>query len=227
MQATTKSCALRNFTLGLSAAVLLLGCTGKINSPGNNPGQDDAGPEDSELVGAGGRDLLTDWPSIALPFSDNTKMLNFEQLRNEVLRVTTLSWVDVGNDQWESNRSILGGADYSDTWQVDITPNQQKILTIRRMAFTVCGNLVEAEAGQATRTVFAVLDPAVVIDTAAASTESQVTALYKRFFFEDASAAAVTDSLALLGDLQTSDNQREAWRGLCTAYLSSMRFLSY
>ena len=220
--------SISNFILGLSASLLLVGCTGDIRSPGGVDDVIDAGPTiNPELVGAGDRDLLTDWPSIALPFSDNTKMLNFEQLRNEVLRATTLSWVDVNIDQWEGNRSILGGADYVENWANDVTPNQQKILTIRRMSFTVCGDLVTAEAGQATRTVFEVLDPGVVIDTAAASTAAQVGALYKRFFFEDAPPQAMTDSLALLGDLQTLDNQSEAWRGLCTAYLSSMRFLSY
>ncbi len=217
-----------------STFLLAAGCVG--DAPNVNGDNDDAGPAgpdagptiNPELVGAGDRDLLEDWPTIDLPFSQNTKMLNFEQLRNEVNRATAdTAWMDVGVDQWNSHQSILGGADFDVSWQFDITPNQQKILTIRRMAFTVCGDLVNDEAGQGTRTVFADVDPGAAIDLAAPITETQVKSLYKRFFFEAASAETVTESLALLSDMQTTENQREAWRGLCTAYLGSMRFLSF
>ncbi len=229
MQTQTKS-----IVVGL-LSLFLLGCDGRINSAGGDDGggggggsDTDAGtPINQDLVGAGDRDLLADWPSINLPFSDNTKMLNFVQLRNEVQRATTMTWVDQGVDQWTANQSILGGADFVESWQYDISPNQQKMLTIRRMAFRVCGDLVASEQGQATRTVFGVVDPAVAIDAGAASTQEQVRALFKRFFFEEIEDQALTDSLSLLSDLQGLDGQEEAWRGLCTAYLSSMRFLSY
>ena len=215
--------------LSLSTSLLLVACVGNVKTPPSGAGND-AGVEpgeSEELVGAGDRELLADWPSIDIPFSQNAKMLNFEQLRNEVKRATTLSWIEVDIDQWDSYRSILGGADFVENWRFDTTPNQQKILTIRRMAFTVCGNLVSAEAGQATRVVFSDVDPAQAIDIGAPVTTTQVSALYKRFFYEDASAEGIADSLSLLGDLQTSEDQQEAWRGLCTAYLGSMRFLSY
>jgi hypothetical protein len=97
------------------------------------------------------------------------------------------------------------------------------------MAFTVCQDVVTAEGGQSGsgRTVFTELDPAVAIDVAAAATRAQVTSIYTRFFLEAPSSEEVADSLSLLGDVQTMSNSRGAWRGLCAAYLASMRFLTY
>jgi hypothetical protein len=162
-----------------------------------------------------------------VPYGENTRMLNFEQIRSEVTRATGRSWVVSGVDQWELNRSVLGGADYVKSFNDDRSPNQQKLVTLRKMAFGVCGDVVTAEAGQGTRTVFSVVDPAVTIDTTNAGVTQQVQALWKRFFRVAPDAADVTESLTALSSLQTMSNSREAWRGLCAAYTVSMRFLSY
>jgi hypothetical protein len=218
----------------LAIALIATGCTGLVDGSGPGSGEEGSGsgsgsdviPE-NELEGAGGRDLTEYWPNISVPFGENTKMLIFEQIRTEVMRATGRSWLVSGVDQWEANRGVLGGADYVRSFMDDRTPSQQKLVTIRKMAFTVCGDVVTAEAGQATRTVFAAVDPAVTIDTNSAIVTTQVQALWKRFFLATPSAADVTESLSALGSLQTMSNSREAWRGLCAGYLSSLRFLTY
>ncbi len=216
------------------AITLVAGCVGKIgDNPDNNADGDagvDAEPDampDDPLTGAGGRDLTEFWPAISIPYGENTRMMTYEQVKNEVLRATGRSWIVASVDQWAPNRSVLGGADYVRTFSDDRSPNQQKIVTLRRMAFSVCGDVVTAEAGQATRTIFTVVDPATTIDIASATATAQVQALWKRFFLVDPSAADVTESLSALGSLQTMATSREAWRGLCGAYLASMRFLTY
>ena len=190
-------------------------------------GGDDGQPLEDELKGAGGRDLTEFWPEIDIPFSDNAKLLNFEMMRNEVLRATGLSWQVDGVDQWERNRSALGGADYDVSWSEDRAVSQQKVVIWRKMAFTVCGDLVAAEAGQETRTVFDVVDPGITIDTADASVADQISSMWRRFFYIDPASEDRSDSLSLLNDLQDLSGPSDAWRGLCAGYLASMRFLSY
>lgn len=208
-------------TIGVLAAVLALAsCT--IGDVGLEEGEAD--PE--ELKGAGGRDLTEYWPSIDIPGSQNTRMLSFEMMRNEVLRATGKSWVVSGVDQWEPNRTALGGADYQTIFAEDLTPSQQRMVLWRRMAFQVCGDLVTAEAGATTRAVFTVLDPGATLDPTAPATAEQVRALYRRFFLTDADADDVSDSLTLLATLAPSGAQA-GWRGLCAAYLGSMRFVTY
>ncbi len=198
-------------------AITLAGCTGEIDGPGTSGGD--------EMLGAGGRDISEYWPTIDVPLSQNTRMLSFAMLRSEVLRATGRSWAIAGVDQWDRNRGPLGGADYVTTFADDLTPSQQRIVLIRKMAFTVCGDLVAAEAGAASRTVFTELDPAAAFDPMGATSEAQIRAMFRRFFLTDAQAADVADGQVLLGKLGTDG--RIAWRGLCTAYLGSMRFLTY
>jgi hypothetical protein len=207
---------LANITLALA----LVACTGEVTTPGI---------ENQEMSGAGGRNLAEYWPSISVPLSQNTRMLSYEMLRSEVKRATGKSWVVAGVDQWERNRGSLGGADYTTTFADDLTPSQQRIVLVRKMAFQVCGDVVAAEAGAtATREVFTELDPGAAFDPAGASTEAQIRALFKRFFLEDASAEDLTEAKALLTTLSPDGSSgRIAWRGLCTGYLASMRFLTY
>jgi hypothetical protein len=204
--------------LAAGLAVILSACTGEISKDGNGPASD-------EMAGAGGRDISEYWQNIDYALSQNTRMLSYSMLRSEVTRATGRSWVIAGADQWDRNRGPLGGADYVTTFADDLTPSQQRIVLIRKMAFQVCGDLITAEAGVAARTVFTELDPGVAIDAASAATKSQIAALYRRFFLEDASDADLADGAALLGKLGT--DPKVAWRGLCASYLGSMRFLTY
>lgn len=187
---------------------------------------DEGEVDPDEIKGAGGRDLTEYWPSIDIPLSQNTRMLSFEMMRNEVTRATGKSWVISGVDQWEANRIPLGGADYEVVFAEDLTPSQQRMVLWRRMAFQVCGDVVAAEAGAATRAVFTVVDPGTAVDGAAATTVSQVRALFRRFFLTDADDEDVADSVALLQQLGPGGGEI-AWRGLCAAYLGSMRFVTY
>jgi len=206
--------------LAAGLAVVLSACTGEISKEGG-PGA----PATDEMSGAGGRDVAEYWQTIDHPLSQNTRMLSYAMLKSEVMRATGKSWVVGGADQWEKNRSALGGADFVTTFADDITPSQQRIVLIRKMAFTVCGDVINGEAGAAARTVFTELDPGVAIDVAADTTRAQIKTLFKRFFLEDAADADVADGLALLGALAA--DPKIAWRGLCTSYVGSMRFLTY
>jgi hypothetical protein len=202
------------------ALVLTASC--ELGNVGSEPGEVDP----NELVGAGGRDLSEYWPSIDIPLSQNTRMLSFDMMRNEVQRAAGRSWVINGNDQWEANRAGLGGADYVTVFAEDLTPSQQRMVLWRKMAFQVCGDVVAAEAGAPTRTVFTVVDPGAALDTAAPATADQVRALYRRFFLADPPDDDVADSIALLTTLVPA-GANVAWRGLCAGYLGSMRFVTY
>lgn len=199
--------------------VVAAGCTGEVNTPG---------VQNLELTGAGGRDIAEYWPSIAVPLSQNTRMLSFEMLRSEVARATGTSWVIAGVDQWEKNRGPLGGADYTTTFADDLTPSQQRVVLVRKMAFQVCGDLVAAEAGATTRAVFTALDPGAAFDLAGPATDAQIRALFRRVFLDDAEDTDVTEAKELLGKLSPGGTDgKKAWRGLCAGYLASMRFLTY
>ncbi len=204
----------------LLAATLTLSCTGEVGNAG--------GGDSFEMSGAGGRDISEYWLSLDIPLSQNTRMLSFEMLRSEVERATGRSWVVAGADQWELNRGPLGGADHATTFTDDLTPSQQRIVLIRKMAFAVCGDLVTAEAGSASRAIFTEFDPGDAFDAAAANTKAQISALFRRFFLTDASAVDIADGQALLAALSPNGSDgRVAWRGVCASYLASMRFLTY
>jgi len=199
---------------------LAVGCTGEVS--------DGSTVDMTEMRGAGGRDISEYWPSISIALSQNTRMLSYAMLRSEVERATGKSWVVGGVDQWERNRGPLGGADYVTTFSDDLVPSQQRIVLIRKMALQVCADVVAAEAGAASRTVFTEVDPGAAFDAGAATTKAQVAALFRRFFLEDASPAELADGQALLSTLSpTGADGKTAWRGLCASYLASMRFLTY
>lgn len=210
-----KSTPIALLILGLTT----LGCWGSIDQSGD----DEKTPDPDELIGAGDRDITDFWPSIDLPYSENTQLLSFDMLRNEVLRATGISWVEGGTDQWNSNRSILGGADYVNTFTDDRTISQQKIVTIRKMAFSVCGDVVATDAGS----VFTDVSPDAAIAADDSSVQAQVRSMFTRFFLVEPSESQVAESSQLLLDLQAQGGSGEAWRGLCGAYLASMRFLTY
>jgi hypothetical protein len=129
-------------------------------------------------------------------------------------------------DQWDRNRGSFGGADFVTTFTDDITPSQQRIVLVRKMAFSVCGDLIAAEAGAATRTVFDVIDPGAPIDAAKAN--DQIRSMFSRFFLTEPTDSDVADSEALIKALApTGAESRIAWRGVCASYIASLRFLTY
>jgi hypothetical protein len=146
-------------------------------------------------------------------------------IKSEVQRATGRSWVVGGVDQWNRNRGPLGGADYVSSFSDDLTPSQQRIVLIRKMAISVCTDLVAAEAGQATRVVFTDVDPGATVDAMSDTTKAQITTLYKHVFLDDPSDDDITDAQTLIGKLGTDGHI--AWRGLCASYLASMKFLTY
>lgn len=186
-------------------------------------------PEDDRLKGAGGRDLTEFWDLVAVPHSENVKMLTFDMMKSEVKRATAgLSWSVTGVDQWERNRASFGGPNYTTTFTEDITPSPQKILLWRKMAYQVCLDAVVRDAGKATRVMFVELDPGVAIATSNAAVNAQVGGLYQRFFLEEASAQDLTRASNLLAAaFADGADPKEAWRALCVGYLASMKFLSY
>lgn len=212
--------ALTHTALVTTSLVAFAGCTGEVSKGGN-------GSADSfEMEGAGGRDIAEYWPNIDIPLSQNTRMLSFEMLRSEVMRATGRSWIVASVDQWEKNRSSFGGADFVTTFADDITPSQQRIVLVRKMAFAVCGDLVAAEAGAATRAVFDVVDPGAPID--AAKSKDQIRSMFRHFFLSDATDSDIADSETLIKALApTGAESRIAWRGVCASYIASMRFLTY
>jgi len=208
-----------------SAALIAAGLVLTLTSC-NDPGP--AEVNSAEMAGAGGRDISEYWQSIDVPLSQNTRMLSFEMLRSEVSRATGRSWVVGDVDQWDLHRGALGGADYVTTFADDLTPSQQRIVLIRKLAFQVCGDVVAAEAGAATRTVFTELDPGAAFDAGGDQVAAQIQALFRRFFIDDAATADVAEGVELLRALSPAgDDGKTAWRGLCVSYLASMRFLTY
>jgi hypothetical protein len=193
------------------------GCTGEVSKNGSGGG------DEIEMSGAGGRDIAEYWPNIDIPLSQNTRMLSFDMLRSEVTRATGKSWMVAAVDQWEKNRGSFGGADFVTTFTDDITPSQQRIVLVRKMAFSVCGDVVTAEAGQASRAVFDVVDPGAAIDAAKAKT--QIVSLFKRFFLTEATDTDIAETQTLLTAL--GSDPKVAWRGVCASYIASMRFLTY
>jgi hypothetical protein len=158
--------------------------------------------------------------------SQTTRMLSFSMMPHEVERATGRSWVVDGADQWEDHRGALGGADHVSTFADDRTVSQQRIVVWRKMALQGCGDLVAAERGAGRRAIFTEVDPGQAIDPAAPATAAQVRALFRRFFLEEPADVEVDDGVALVRTL-SSGGGAVAWRGLCSAYLGSMRFLTY
>ncbi len=207
---------------------------GPVVVGGETPGEPPGGTEnpsttDPRLKGAGGRDVTEFWDLLAVPLSENVKMLAFNMMANEVKRATAgLTWTVSGVDQWEKNRAAFGGADYVSSFSEDITPSQQKLVLWRRMAYQVCQDAVTRDAAKTTRVLFTDVDPAAAISTSNAQVVAQVKGLYTRFFFDPPSETEVTSSLELLNAAFVDGNDpKEAWRALCVGYLGSMKFLTY
>lgn len=209
----------------LSAGVLAIAvavASGCSVGSGDDSGED--GPDD-KVVGATAGDqthiISDDWEVAPVRLGNNLKMLNFAQMQSELLRATSVAYGD-----WAENRAVFGAPDFKTSFQEDRTPTATKILTWRKIAFSVCGEMVKNET--TTPVVFSSIAPTAAISADDPKVKAQITAIFTKFFLEppapadvDASAKALVDTVAAGGP------PAEAWTGLCVAYLSSMRFLTY
>ncbi len=200
-------------TVFIAATIMIpLGCGGSFSSDYDG----------EELIGAGGRDLTEYWVSVPIPHSQNTKNLNFQMMGNKVKSATGLNC-----GPSEQSRQTFGAPDYIENWSEDRVINQQKINGWRAIVMECCEELVTQDAGKANRSYFTVIDPAANINIAAIPVTQQIDAMHQRMFLEEVSTSDLQESLTLLSELQTEESPEIAWQGLCVAYMSSMRFLSY
>lgn len=184
------------------------------------------GEEPNEAVvgsSAGGQtNIISDnWDEAPVRLGNNLKMLSFAQMQSEVLRATTIAY-----DGWAQNRAVFGAPDFTTTFFEDRTPTATKILTWRKIAFAVCGSMVQKES--ATPALFTSISPTAAIDVANAKVGDQVKAMFTKFFLEAPTSEEVEASTKALADtVAAGGSPAEAWSNLCVAYLSSMRFLTY
>lgn len=165
--------------------------------------------------------ISDDWEKAPVRLGNNLKMLNFAQMQSEVLRATSIAY-----DGWAENRAVFGGPDFKTTFQDDRTPTATKILTWRKIAFSVCASMITKET--TTPALFASIAPTAAISAADPKVGDQVTAMFTKFFLEAPSSVEVEASTKALTDtVAAGGSPVEAWGTLCVAYLSSMRFLTY
>lgn len=198
--------------------MLALGCT-------VGGGNDQSPADDDPVIGAsagGETNVISDnWEVASVRAGNNMKMLNFEQMQAEVLRATKVSYAD-----WAANRDVFGAPDFQTSFQDDRTPTTTKILTWRKIAYAVCGEMIKKET--ATPTLFSSIAPTAAIDAADPKVIAQVKAIFTRFLFEAPTSSEVEASTkALVDTVAAGSSTSEAWTSLCVSYLSSMRFLTY
>lgn len=194
-------------------------CTGDIVGGGGG-----GGGNDDPVVGtsAGGEtNIISEgWEESPIRFGNNVKMLNFRQIKAEVARATGVTY------DWGDKAAILGAADYQSSFRDDRTPSATKIITLRKVAFDVCDKMMKAEA--LAPKVFSALSPKDPVSAQDSKVAAQVALIFSHFFLEEPTQAEVDLSTqALAGQVTAGATPTAAWTGLCTGYLSSMRFLTY
>lgn len=195
-------------------------CTGEIGG-GSGPQP----PDDDPVIGAsagGETNVISDgWELASVHAGNNLKMLNFAQMQSEVLRATSIAY-----DGWDENRVVFGAADFKTSFQDDRIPTATKILTWRKIAFSVCKSMVKKET--TTPVLFSSIPPTAAIAADDAKVTAQITAIFTQFFLEPPTSSEVEASTkALVDSVAAGSPPDEAWSSLCAAYLSSMRFLTY
>lgn len=165
--------------------------------------------------------ISDDWERAPVRLGNNLKMLNFAQMQTEVQRATSIAY-----DGWADNRAVFGAPDFKTSFQEDRTPTATKILTWRKIAFSVCAAMVKKET--ATPALFSAIAPTAAIDAADPKVIDQVKAMFTQFFLEPPTSTEVEASTKALADtVAAGGSPSEAWGTLCVGYLSSMRFLTY
>ena len=201
-----------------------VGCIGVAGSCTVGDGGDDQVENGPSVIGtsAGGQtNIISDgWVETPVRFGNNVKMLNFRQLKAEVARATGVTSYD-----WGNKSAVFGAADYKATFQDDRTPGASKIVAFRKIAFEVCDKMMTAEA--TTPKVFSTLSPKAALTGDDPKVAAQVKLVFGHVFLEEPTQEEVDLSLkALTEQTAAGASAAEAWAGLCTGYLSSMRFLS-
>jgi len=193
---------------------------------GGGSGGDTAPPDDEPVIGssAGGEtNIISDgWAVETVHGGNNLKLISFAQMQAEVLRATGVNYA-----KWEKNRAVFGAVDFKTSFVEDRIPTGTKLLTWRKIAFSVCGDMVNNET--TTPKLFSSMAPTAAIAADDPKVAAQVKAIFTKFFFEpptakelEISIKALTDTLAVPGGTPSI-----AWTNLCVGYLSSMRFLTY
>ncbi len=209
--------------LSISLGLLLTAGVGACDGSGLDDQQPP--PDDDPVVGAsagGDTNVISDgWETASVHGGNNLKMMNFEQLQAELLRATSITY-----SKWEENRLVFGGADYKTSFQEERTPTATKILTWRKITYSVCTDMIAKET--TTPKLFLAIAPNAAIDPADPKVTAQVTAIFTKFFFEPPNAQELDVSTATLAkSVAAGGGPSDAWINLCVAYLSSMRFLAY
>lgn len=193
-------------------------CTGTIGS-GNT--EEDDGPVVGSTAG-GMTNIISDgWEIAPVRHGNSLKMLKFSQMKNEVLRATTVAYA-----KWDALRPTFGVPDFATRFDEDRTPTATKIVMWRKVAYSVCKDMVAKE--QKTPAIFSSISPSATIGAEDPAVAKQVEIIFTRFFLEPPSPDAVSQSIkTLTGIVAKGGSPTEAWGSLCMAYLSSMRFLTY
>lgn len=212
--------------LGILAAGALGLAGGACTTPIGGAGDGENRPPDDEPVigaSAGGQtNVISDgWELASVHGGNNLKMMNFAQMQSEVLRATSINY-----SQWEKHRTVFGAADFKSSFAEDRLPTATKVLTWRKIAFAVCGEMVKQET--ATPKLFSSIAPTAAIKADDPKVIDQVKAMFTKFFFEPPTAKELEVSTAALAKtVAAGGGPSDAWSNLCVAYLSSMRFLTY
>lgn len=216
MTRVTKHLGMLVGCIGLMTAA----CAGDIVGGGGGGGGGDDDPVIGTTAGGETNVISEGWEESPIRFGNNVKMLNFRQIKAEVARATGVTY------DWGDKATILGAADYQTSFRDDRTPSATKIITLRKVAFDVCGQMMKAEA--LTPNVFSAMSPKDPLNAQDPKVAEQVKLIFTHFFLEDPTQAEVDLSTqALAGQVAAGAAPSAAWAGLCTGYLSSMRFLSY
>lgn len=213
----------RKANLGIAVAACL-GFAGGACTVGG-AGRNAQPPDDEPVIGAsaGGQTnvISENWELASVHAGNNLKMLNFEQMQAEVLRATSITY-----SAWAENQVVFGAPDYKTTFQEDRTPTATKILTWRKIAFSVCTSMVKKEA--ATPQLFSSIAPTAAISADDPKVTAQITAMFTKIFLEPPTSSELdASSKALVDTAAAGASPTQAWSSLCASYLSSMRFLTY
>lgn len=206
--------------------ILVTGCMGlTIGSCSVDIDGNTQEPDDEQIIGAsagGETNIISDtWDVAPVRGGNSLKMLNFTQMQSEVRRATTITY-----DSWAENRILFGAPDFKTSFNEDRTPTATKIITWRKIAFSVCTAMIKKET--ATPALFSSIAPTAAIKAGDPKVADQVNAIFTKFFLEPPTPSEVDASTqALVGTVSAGGPPAEAWTSLCAAYLSSMRFLTY
>lgn len=211
--------------LGMLAATFGL-AAGACTVGGGGGGGGEQPPDDEPVIGAsagGETNVISDgWIVEPVHGGNNLKLISFAQMQAEVLRATGVNYA-----KWDKNRAVFGAVDFKSSFVEDRIPTATKLLSWRKIAFSVCADMVKNET--TAPKLFSSIAPTAAIAADDAKVVAQVKAIFAKFFFEPPNAQELEISLKALVDTLAAPGgtPSDAWTNLCVGYLSSMRFLTY